>query len=535
MNPYLIFLLGLAVQISGLQYIEKEIGKIYFYQEKSVINYDLSLNRFYTNARQIEDAISKLDEMCIDLKNDTRCLEFIDSNREELKIIKNNVNVVRNAANRVKKRSFWLGLGKIATGGLKLGGKGIIFSAGAYSVDSLSKLFRNGNEAVRDMVENQKMVVQRNDDLYYNQIMASERLQKYNDLIKEIMERKSKHYDYKIIILKILTHEIVDDIFDIVDFANFTEKIDKINAELAPKFTLPQVNINDLIELSRVITYGNKTNVRISIEIPIIDMNEPKFLKEFIPVPFLKDDSTNIFDISSELYFMDENNNAKIMPKYVFDSCKHIENIILCNSVETMNLESPNECIFSLTRGITPNCTHKIINTKNYWMKTSKYSIFCYIIDPVKVKITCDDSSKIYNLNKNQGLDIEEDCDVVRMMSNMNLNSKSITTEDIIMPFLNINLTTYDPINKNWTFNMSYIDKDDTTSLKIKRNLDEMDNKTKTGPTKRILGIIAFPFKYLVETITGNFFEAGLVYLLPALCIYILFFKCLCRRIEQSE
>lgn len=287
MNTYLIFLLGLAVQISGMQYIEKELGKVYFYQEKSVVNYDLNLNRFYTNARQIEDALSKLDEMCIDLKNDTKCVEFINSNREELKIIKNNVNVVRNAANKVKKRSFWLKLGKIATRGLKLGGKGMMFSAGAYSVDGLISLFRmNGNEAVKDMVENQKMVVKRNDDLYYNQRMASDRLQKYNDLIREIMERKAKHYDYKIIILNIFNHNIDDDIFDIIDFANFTEKVDKINAELAPKFTLPQVNINDLIDLSRVITYGNKTNVRVSIEIPIVDTKKPKILKEFIPVPF---------------------------------------------------------------------------------------------------------------------------------------------------------------------------------------------------------------------------------------------------------
>lgn len=168
-------------------------------------------------------------------------------------------------------------------------------------------------------------------------------------------------------------------------------------------------------------------------------------------------------------------------------------------------------------------------------MKTSKYSIYCYIINPVKIKITCDDSSKIYNLNESQELYIEENCDVVRMMSNMNLNSKAIATEDIIMPFLNINLTTYDPINKNWTFNMSYIDKNDITSLKIKRNLDKMESKTKESPIRKILGIIALPFKYLVEIIAGNFFEVGIIYLLPALCIYILFFKYLCRRMGQSE
>lgn len=113
---------------------------------------------------------------------------------------------------------------------------------------------------------------------------------------------------------KIFANDIRENIFEIIDFTNFTNEIKSTNESLSTDRFLPNVEIDDLIDLSKVITYKNRTHAQISIEIPIISTRSSS-LFEIIPIPFLKNGKTNIFDMNSELFLKNKRNETFIVPE----------------------------------------------------------------------------------------------------------------------------------------------------------------------------------------------------------------------------
>lgn len=226
------------------------------------------------------------------------------------------------------------------------------------------------------------------------------------------------------------------------------DQIKNTNNELLPNHTLPPLEINDLLNLSRILPSKNGTHIIVKVEVPIISKVD-SVLSELIPLPFNKNGGTVIFNINSKLIIIDSKNNTKIMPRCIYDECEHFDNITVCNSMLVMNLENPTECIMSILSKKSINCAHKYISNQNYWIKLFETSAYCYILSPIKMKVACGDSYKIHNLTFSQELDYREECDIYQMISEMSYNSTTQTTIEIIRPYLKLNFSIYDSIYKN--------------------------------------------------------------------------------------
>lgn len=66
--------------------------------------------------------------------------------------------------------------------------------------------------------------------------------------------------------------------------------------------------------------------------------------------------------------------------------------------MEYSYLLKADEYLRSIILNEKPKCSYKPIENKTYWLKTSKLSIFCYIVEPLRLRITCNDKSMVYHL-----------------------------------------------------------------------------------------------------------------------------------------
>lgn len=275
--PYLLA----AVMITaahGIQFIKKEIGTLHSYDTTKNIGYNIDLNKY-------KDVLLKIEQICLDLSMNTQCFNFVEKFKTEMIEVKSQIYEIKSLTEKRKKRNLAI-LGKIlqktggyALKGLKLGGQGVLISGSAYALNSaLSSTSNNDDNIVLEMVKNQKELLKNQNEMRNQQNLLSTQIQHFNEISKGFMLMKKYHKEMRDIIIIIIKNRAKNDFFGIVDYANFTEKIEKANKELGPKFSLPNVSAHDLIEISRIVTTKNSSTVSISIEIPIISTKREKFL-----------------------------------------------------------------------------------------------------------------------------------------------------------------------------------------------------------------------------------------------------------------
>lgn len=347
---FALLFLNLAVKTLGVRYVKSPVGNLLFYENRHTVNYYISLTSFYKGAEKYENNLMRLNGICMEMNSMNQCNGFLDTFRDELKIIKSDVKMIKNATRKRKRRNIWLKLGTIGFNALKLGGKGLVFSGGAYGVDKLIGTFgQSNNEVISNSVHNDRMMFENFNRKMTEKKMIDDKTQEYNDLIKGLMTIKSQHIQSKSSIGSAFSKNIREELFNIIDFSNFTSKIEETNKILSPDFSLPKMEVNEIIELSKVVTYVNETDIKVSIEIPIIKIESPSIITEIIPVPFSQsDNNTALLNLNSELYIKNGGNEKFFLPRNVFDECKHSNEVVLCNSREIDSLETPNKCLDSL-------------------------------------------------------------------------------------------------------------------------------------------------------------------------------------------
>lgn len=419
----------------------------------------------------------------------------------------------------------------------KFGGKSIIASAGAFYLDlALGAVIDNNNDNNQDnseilaIIENQKILTKLQNESIYEQRMASFKQQEYDDLVRGIMLMKNLHYDTRERITNVLTNDIKDNFFDIVDFTNFTKTVENINKSLTNDYSLPQVSYTELVAISRIRAHKNMTYVGISIEIPMVNHTDSTNVSELIPIPYLFGTETRIFDINSEL-FLKRKQQWYTMPRSVFDICKRTGINIYCNSMEIMNLEKPNNCTISLILSKKPQCESKIIPTQTYWMKTSQTSIYWYVVEPIKFKVTCGDTYNIYILKRSAEIALPRDCDINEITKNVLIDTDLQIESEISQPFLKLNVSIYNSLYKNWTYNVTNIDKNNVISSELLANIIKLEQKAKErrnpGLFRRVLTTIAVPFRFIM-TLLGNHFGQIVYYIISIPCILVIL--CLFKR-----
>lgn len=381
------------------------------------------------------------------------------------------------------------------------------------------------NEIIAQMVENQRTMLKNQFEEKAEEKINSRKIQDYNELVKGFMILLSEHNNNMAIIANLLNNNVRDQYFDIVDFNNFTAKVTNLNKELEPYLTLPEVDTNDLIDLSRIFVTKNASNIRISTEIPVIDERIPSDLYEIIPLPFFNGTHSLILNFNSELVLINKFQDPIIVPKHTYESCKHMDDITLCNNMEIMNFDVPNECISSILSHSNLKCESKILRPKNYWIKTSELSVYIYIVDPIRVKVNCGNSLKVYNLHESKEINFEENCDITRVTKDFSMTNDFID-ENLSFKSLNLNLSFYDETNKNWSDAIPIIDKNKILLLNIDSQLDQLKKERISHPNifHSIFKVITSPLYFFIELVKTNIAKA-FIFSISLFCAYKLIMK----------
>lgn len=94
-------------------------------------------------------------------------------------------------------------------------------------------------------------------------------------------------------------------------------------------------------------------------------------------------------------------------------------------------------------------------------------------------------------------------------------------TEEIIKPFFSFNISIYDPIYGNWTYNISNINEHDLVSVEIRKNLHAneqlIDSFDELSPIRKALKIMAMPFSFIFS----EYFVQIILFLILPLYFFI--------------
>lgn len=137
-------------------------------------------------------------------------------------------------------------------------------------------------------------------------------------------------------------------------------------------------------------------------------------------------------------------------------------------------------------------------------------------------------------MNESRQLNFEKDCDVMKITNEIIYDSNSEMTEEIIKPFFSFNISIYDPIYKNWTYNISNMNKNDLMSVQIRENLYEneklVDSLNEPSSIRKALKWMAMPFSLIFTESLGQIL---LCFVLP-MYFFILFTRMIiCKNPEN--
>lgn len=438
--------------------LTKYKGKISFYDRMETIEYDYNLKAFYENIDTIKLGIDKLTKICQESKNSHNCNHFIRNLKTDWEKVKIDVDLLE--SKHRKKRAFFLPLlGSI----LKIAIPTIIIAAltawifTEYRINKLkeagknnSKIMQKQIELTRKNVQDQQGIVQQTKNAFES---LTEKIRKQNNVeeILHIVEfALTRHFKDAEIFKNILFGHTKTSFFSIVDVKNFSARLDEINRKLQPSFCLPKLSTMELVEISNIYHEKNETHVRMMLTVPILDVKNYT-LWEYIPLPYKDGQNVKIFRIDSK-YVIENNdhNESKIIHGKQLEKCLKTATLTMCNSILLESTEQPDACMENLINNIYTKCENISLKIHNHFIDTSDYSIYCFIIEPVMLKIACLNDNNIFNLSESKEIFMNNHCDLYKVIGGKVDETRLFNKIDINYAYTKPNLSIYDKSTQNY-------------------------------------------------------------------------------------
>lgn len=538
----LIFLLHIYSINCESQFLIKDRGNFNYYSARKVINFDIDLKSYYENTITIKNLTTKIESLRIEIHDISQCEVFYRAYTQDLEKINNDVKYIQDHNKRRQRRwvipVIWAGLkylGKfiladLAVSALTYTVKTTWDNTGIKSINvSTAEEMLHISESIREYQEEKQLLDE----------MQATKMRQYHEIRDLLSRAKMTHYQMTKKIIHIMHRNIRTAFYQVIDYQDFVKIVEKTNKELAPNRTLPDYSGNALFEFSKIITSKNTTHASVTLEIPIIGI-EMYSLKEFIPIPYKSGNDTKIVDLNSAYFYKSKHNQAKIIPNTEIERCMSYENFTLCNSLTKLYLQDPDICMdLVIFKRDGNQCPIKIIENKDYYMVTSDMSIYCYTLNRTRFKIMCNSQDYIYEIHKSDEISFENECDVIDSSSEIIFNRTSESSIEITTSLIQPDFKVYDMILKNWTYNITSINKHNIKLLEIKRNimdlnvkLEKIKNEETSGALMiifNIMNFVATPFRLIIELVMklGTIAQIILIMFVSPMiiCLYYFSFK----------
>lgn len=304
-------------------------------------------------------------------------------------------------------------------------------------------------ELARKNIQDQQEILQQTKEALDN---LNNKIRKRNSIEKilHIVELALTRH-FAAIFKNILSGHIKTSFLNIVDVKNFTSRLDKINKKLQPDFGLPKLNVMELIEISKIYHEKNDMHVKMIIKIPILNLKN-YILWKYIPLPYKGDQSVKIFKLDSK-YVIENNdyNKIRIIHGKSLKKCMKATMLTICNSITLESTEKADICIESLAKNIYTKCENITLKTRNHCIDTSDFSIYCFIVKPIILKITCLDNNRIFNLSESKEIALDNHCELYKVSEQKLDETHLFNKIEINYEYTRPNLSIYDEVAQNYT------------------------------------------------------------------------------------
>lgn len=151
----------------------------------------------------------------------------------------------------------------------------------------------------------------------------------------------------------------------------------------------------------------------------------------------------------------------------------------------------------------------------------------------------CNSQDYIYEIHKSDEISFENECDVIDSANEIIFNRTSESSIEISTSLIQPDFKVYDMILKNWTYNITSINKHNIKLLEIKRNimdlnvkLEKIKNEETSGALMivfDIMNFVATPFRLIIELVMklGTIAQIILIMFVSPMiiCLYYFSFK----------
>lgn len=193
------------------QYIIEKRGNIYFFKDTALVKYPIPLKPYFDNANKMRDTMYRLNNICKELKNFSRCTTEIDDFKDHMENIKNDIGFFKRI-NNVDKRSarkYFVRYAMQAIGGIAVAG--LTWT----KVNEIKASREIELETNQDILNAERYIrYEENRD----QILTHTKFSEYDDLMRTLTNLRSKHIIDTAKYKEILGNEPLRNIFEILDY-----------------------------------------------------------------------------------------------------------------------------------------------------------------------------------------------------------------------------------------------------------------------------------------------------------------------------
>lgn len=426
-------------------------SELYLFDQKWEFNYNLDLNEYFYTAILLDECAEKLKFIC-GTKGNNSCNYFIDSISNTKLEANSQIFKVQHNAKR-KKRFAILIAALIA--GVTMMSLLVGISTNVKKVKQLESTLQDTVNTLKSSVDLsssstdlQETVIYNTDQTIYDiekriQNMTQKIFddQAINNLIFTVIFQILKYQTYQNKLNLLFTNEFRENLFDIVDFQNFSRTIEHINRDKLPSnLFIPQIKLGHGNELINAFWKINETNLSVILHLPVLNRNK-YVLRELIPIPVIDQNITYILNLPSTLFFKFDSKMFNFTNRLNSKYCIEQGDLTVCNSLILDDLQEVSSCAKRIIQENSKDyCLFETISHRNYLIEISKSLLYASIVKPMDILMQCMGFEKEITLNKSQFLPFARDCNIFKR-TYPNLSDPRITSINLTNKFIKPNLS----------------------------------------------------------------------------------------------
>lgn len=380
------------------KFFVKDAGYLHLSEQKWEIQHTLNLTEYIETTEVLKECIDTLNSVCSDGINPLCSYFQRATNNINTEIVIDSLKL--NKLSRQKRFvvsipivlgisivSLWAGM-MLKSSAMKTirdeihGNLEIIEQAANISISSMHLMEELTKSNDQNMHEFQ--------DAINNNTRNLNSLMRFFNAINVVSFSAQSHEKMQIKLNDIYYGDLDSRLFEVIDFQEFSDTVEKINKMLEPELSLPNIITMSRNKFIRTYTDYNSTHLTVSVDLPVI-RKRGFHMAEFIPLPMEENEKLYILDIPTTTYY--ENGTRFLQfPEETTKNllCKTQDSTTICNSFLEDYNANVSKCMFNLLKNNSDvGCTYKEIPKQNYFIRLTEGILYLHLIYPIRVIIDC--------------------------------------------------------------------------------------------------------------------------------------------------